>query len=353
MYGKPAKKPIRCGIVGYGPTYNFGKFHGLKINSTEGLEFVAVASLDKEHRDIAKQDFPGIETYNDADTMLREADIDLAVVIIPHSSHAPIVIKCLKAGKHVIVEKAMCINVAEADSMIEEAKKANRMLAVAHNRRHDGNYRAIKEVVDKGLIGDVFHVELSAMGYGHPGYNWYADKDISGGVLYTWGPHAIDWVLDLIPGKISGVTGFFHKLVWHDITNADQGSAIIHFENGTVVEVTVSSIARISKPLWYILGTKGAITDSGAGALSEYYFEPVGHSNGSFRMITERDGQVVEENVPYKPSDWIQYYTDIANHLFLGEPIPVSAEEGRRVIAVMETAEKSARSGRIEKVPHE
>jgi predicted dehydrogenase len=74
---------------------------------------------------------------------------------------------------------------------------------------------------------------------------------------------------------------------------------------------------------------------------------------GSFRMVTENGGRVVEENVPYKLSDWIQYYTDVADHLHRGKPVPVSGEAGRRVIAVLETAQKSAQSGRTEAVPYE
>ena len=114
-------KSIRCGLIGYGPIYNFGKFHGLKIQSTEGLELTAVFSRSKERTNVAKGDFPEIETYNDIDAMLKEADIDLAVVITPHNAHAPIALECLRAGKHVIVEKAMCITVAEATAMIEAA----------------------------------------------------------------------------------------------------------------------------------------------------------------------------------------------------------------------------------------
>ncbi len=114
MEEKSSSKTIRCGLIGYGPIYNFGKFHGLKIQSTEGLELTAIFSRSKERTNLAKGDFPEIETYNDIDAMLKEADIDLAVVITPHNAHAPIVLECLRAGKHVIVEKAMCITVAEA-----------------------------------------------------------------------------------------------------------------------------------------------------------------------------------------------------------------------------------------------
>ena len=79
MDEKSSKKTIRCGLIGYGPIYNFGKFHGLKIQSTEGLELTAVFSRSKERTNVAKGDFPEIETYNDIGAMLKEADIDLAV----------------------------------------------------------------------------------------------------------------------------------------------------------------------------------------------------------------------------------------------------------------------------------
>ncbi len=349
----PSKKEIRCGIIGYGAIFNFGKFHGLKIKGIEDLKLTSVFSRSTKRTNAAKEDFPEIETYNHITTMLKKADIDMVVVVTPHNTHASIALQCLRAGKHVIVEKPMCITVGNATCMIREAKRVNKMLAVFHNRRHDGNYRTIKEVVDKGMIGDVFYVEVADTSYGPRGYGWRSDNKISGGVLYDWGSHAIDWVLDLIPSRIVSVTGFFHKLVWNDVTNEDQGLAIISFENGAVAQVIASSIARLSKPLWYILGTKGAIIDSGANALTGYCFEPVGYSKGSFRMVTEKEGHVVEKNVKYKPSNWIQYYTDIANHLLLGKPVPVSGKEGRRVIAVLEAVKKSAKSGCTEKVSYE
>ncbi len=68
-----------------------------------------------------------------------------------------------------------------------------------HNRRHDGNYRAIKAHVDAGDIGGVFRVECSEEQCSHPGKWWYSRNDTSGGVFFFWGPHAVDWVLNLIP----------------------------------------------------------------------------------------------------------------------------------------------------------
>jgi predicted dehydrogenase len=233
----------------------------------------------------------------------------------------------------------MCITTTEATAMIEEAKKRDLMLTVFHNRRYDGPFLAIKEVIDKGLIGKIFHLEYFGGVYEHPGHWWRSDKKISGGAIYDGGAHIIDWVLNFIPERIAGVAGFFHKLVWNDVTNEDQVEALIRFESGTVADVQISSIASINKPRWRILGTKGGILDEGG---KEF-----------FKVITQIEGIPAEMNIKYKIKDWSAYYRNIADHLFMGTELKVKPEEARRVIAVMETAEKSAKSGRIENVPYE
>jgi predicted dehydrogenase len=338
MARKAKVEEIRCGVIGYGAAFNMGRAHADWITKTEGMRLVAVCDIDPSRTEAAKADFPWISTYNDLDEMLEKEKMDLAVVVTPHNTHAPIALKCLRAGKHVVVEKPMCITVKEATEMIEEARKAKRMLSVFHNRRWDGDYIAIKRVVEKGLIGKVFHVEMFGGGYGHPGYWWRSDKKISGGAFYDWGAHYIDWLLGIVKERMVSVTGFFHKYVWNDVTNEDQVHAVIRFESGAVADIQFSSIARAGKPRWRILGTKGAIVDQGGG---------------SFRLITDVDGVVVDGEVKYERGDWSQYYKNVAAHILHGEPLAVKPEEARRVIAVMETAEISSRTGKSEPVPFE
>lgn len=346
---------VRCAIIGYGPVFNWGWMHARWIKAVESLKLVAICDKDHECAAKAKSDFPEAHTYTDMREMLDRDDIDMVSVVTPHNTHASIAIECLRAGKHTVVEKPMCISVAEATEMIETAKQANRTLAVFHNRRHDGNVRAIKEVIDRGLIGDVFHIELSVCSYG-PHFNygrggkpWRADKAISGGAFYDWGAHAIDWVLHIVPSRMAQVTGFFHKLVWHDVSNEDQTRAIVRFENGAVADIMVSRIAYFGKPLWYILGTSGAIIDMGRDAIKGYTKEINGPSGGSFRMRTSEG----EKEVKYRESDWLTYYVEVAEHLLRGGPVPVTGEDGRRVIAVFEAAERSSKSGRTETVEYE
>lgn len=343
-----SQRKIRCALVGYGPTFNFGWIHGRWIQAVEGLELAAICDRDPRRAAQAGRDFLDVETFTDLAVMLQREDLDLISVITPHHTHAALAIECLRAGKHTLVEKPLCLTVAEATEMIETARQVGRTLAVFHNRRHDGNVRAIKEVIDQGLLGRVFHIELSACGYGRPGDVWRSRKEVSGGLLYDWGSHAIDWVLSLVPARMRQITGFFHKLKWTEVSNEDQARAIILFENGTVADITQSSLDYVGKPLWRILGTEGAILDSGHGAITGYCQELIGPPGGSFKLITAEG----ERDVPYQESDWVTYYADLADHLLRGGPVPVSGEDGRRVISVLETAERSSQLGRSLEPPY-
>jgi predicted dehydrogenase len=249
----------------------------------------------------------------------------------------------------------MCLNVAEATAMIEAAKTAGKMLCVHHNRRHDGNYRLIKEITASGRIGEVYQVELTPAHYGNPFAGtpgiWWADASRSGGSFFYYGPQAIDWILDLLPYPISGVTGISQKLVWHEMTDEDQVTAIIRFENGAVGHFSESHIDASPRPFWRILGTKGAILDSGRDATKGYQEQVSMPSTASLELFTVKNGGVLREVVPYKDSDWDSFYRDVANHLLHGTPVPITGECGRRVIGVLEAAKTSCQTRVTESVP--
>jgi len=326
MPGKKSQGKVRCAVIGY----SMGREHAKYIKQTPGLELVAVCDIDPARRKMAREEHAGVETYSSVSVLLGKGEFDLGAVVTPHNTHAPIALQLLKAGKHVVLDKPMCLSVQEADAMIEEAKKARVMLSVFHNRRWDGDFMTILDIIKRGLIGEVFHVEAWGGGYGHPGKTWRADKKISGGALYDWGAHYVDWILHVVPKKMVSITGFFHKRVWMDATNEDHVEAIVRFEGGEVANLQQSHIARAAKPRWRILGTKGAIVDQA----------------GSFRVYTEAGGLPAHLDVPYQKSHWEAYYATVADHLLRREPLAVTAESARRVIEVIEFAERSAKAGK-------
>ncbi|MDH7567997.1 MAG: Gfo/Idh/MocA family oxidoreductase [Armatimonadota bacterium] len=332
-------KEIRCGIIGYGGAFNMGRHHANYMHATGRMRLTAVCDIDPARTAVAKQDFPEIETYNDVEEMLRKAPMDLAVIILPHNLHAPVAIQALNAGKHCVVEKPMCLSIQEADAMIAAARRNQKMLSVYHNRRWDGDHLAMLEVVQKGIIGDIFHVEAFMGGFNAPRDWWRARKEISGGAFFDWGAHFLYWLFGLVPELVESVTGFFHKRVWHQMTNEDQVQALIRFKSGAVADVQQSSIAYAGKARWRILGTKGAIVDEGG--------------RGAFRVRVGHEGYIAEFEVKYKDSQHAEYYKNIAAHLLDGAPLEITPEKARRCIAVMDLAERSAKTGREQLFPEQ
>ena len=326
-------RTIHCGLLGYGPAFNMGRGHGGWINETKGMQTVAMCDANPARLDAARQELPNLAGYfTKLDDMLKLLDLDLIVDILPHNQHAPTALECLKAGKNVILEKPFCITIDEANQMIDTAHAKNLMLSLFHNRRWDGDYLTIRDIVDRGLIGDIFHIECGGGSYGHPGFWWRSDKAISGGVMYDWGAHFIDWVLNLIPSRITQVTGDFQKRVWNSVSSEDHGEAWIRFENGVTADYWTSQIAALSRPKWLILGTKGAIRADWKDEL-----ELVTYANG-----IRQDSQV-KVTLPGYGS--VQYYRNVADHLLMGEELIVKPEQARRVIGIIDAAQRSSEAG--------
>jgi len=329
--GREPLRTLKAGCIGYGAAFNISREH-LESMQAAGLELVAVCDVDAERRKAAEAEWPSVKTHASTAQMLKKSDVELVAVNTPHNMHAKLAIGCLNAGRHVVTEKPMCITTKEADAMIAAARRNKRMLSVFHNRRWDGDYMAIKDIIGRGLLGDVFQIELCGGGYGHPGHWWRSEKRISGGTFYDWGAHFVDWVLGLVPVKVSEISGHFvEKAVWHDVTNEDHCQAVVRFANGCSAAIELSNLAALPKNRWRILGTKGALLDLG---------------DEKFQVVSYKDGARMDCQVPYMASDWHAYYRNVADHLFLGEPLEVTAESARRVIAVIETAEKSSRAGK-------
>lgn len=295
-----------------------------------GIELAAACDKDPERAKAAGEDFPGIRTYTDYGAMLADGGLDLAVVILPHNLHAGAAIDCLNAGVNVVVEKPMCTSVDDADRMIAAAESSDKMLSVFHNRRHDGDFLTILDTVHKGLIGDVFAIEACIGRYGKPGTWWRSDKRISGGALYDWGAHFLDWILQIVPSQVDGVNGFFKSDYWTDVSNEDHTRAVLRFKNGCVADLEVSSLLSIPKPKWRILGTKGGIK-------VEW--------DGSITVFVDFKGHLAQFELPAQDTHWERYYENIAGHLLEGKPLAVTPEQSRRTISIMEAAEQSAQSG--------
>ena len=347
--GEAEAAPIRVAMLGYGA---IGFEHGTAVSQVAGLEFAAVCDRNPARLQEATRHFEGVKTYNEVEQVEADPDIDLVIISTPPNLHAPMALRMLEAGKHVVVEKPFCLTTREADMMIAKAAETGRTLTVYQCRRWDPDYLAIQEAARHDLIGDIFHLETFIGGFGHPCDYWHSDAAISGGVFYDWGSHYLDWILGLMPGQVESVSGFSHKRVWHDVTNADQSSVRLRFEGGREAEFMHSDIAAALKPKWYILGTKGAIvgnwrnetvkTRRWSGDLIEEHLAPSEALPLLTAYLRHEGGPISQQNMALPANPVWPFHRNLANHLLNGEPLAVTPHQARRNIVVMEAAKRSA-----------
>ncbi len=132
----PKAQEIKVGVIGYGGAFDMGRKHLLEMMRAK-MTPVAVADIDPSRLEIARGDFPDIETYTSVSSMLKKSDVDLVTIITPHNTHAALALQCLNAGKGVVCEKPLAITTAECDRMIAAARKNRVVLSTYHNRHWD------------------------------------------------------------------------------------------------------------------------------------------------------------------------------------------------------------------------
>ncbi len=330
--GETFDKTIGVGIIGYGGAFSMGKIHGEALNKQPGCKTVAVCDVDQQRIKHAKTELGDhISTYTKYQDLLKDDKVDLVIIILPHNIHAEVCIAASKAGKHVVTEKPFCITLEEADAMIAAAEEAGTMLSCFHNRRWDGDFQQMLKLVRAGEIGDIYHADAASAGWHQPNNWWRASKPISGGVLYDWGAHYVDWLLNFIPRRIESVSGCLHKHVWHNTSNEDYALVNIRFEGGITATIEQGTLAAIPRAGWRILGTTGGLRNDGPG--------------GPVTLVQQKDGSKREAKLDPWQSNWHSYYQNVANHLIMDEPLIVTADQARRTIGIFELAEKSHAEG--------
>lgn len=351
----PQAAPLGVAVLGYGPSDAVGYRHGRAVESVPGLAFHAACDLSEQRLEQARRDFPALRTTTRHQDLANDPAVDIVIIATPPNSHAALAVEFLRAGKHVVCEKPLCLTRAESEAMREAAAANGRMLTTHQNRRWDADFLAINQAIRSGTIGQPFYLEAFVGGFFHPCDYWHSHAPISGGALYDWGAHYVDSLLQLFPGPVASVTSVAHKRVWYDVTNADQERVQIRFADGREAEFLYSEVAAIRKPKWYILGTAGAIVGHWndirlrEAHRTAFYTEqevPVTEATPHMTLSQRQPGgELVEQQLVPPAAPLYPFHHNLADHLLAGEPLAVRAEESARVVAVLEAAARSAASG--------
>ena len=338
---------IQTGIVGYGLAGRL--FHAYLVSRTVGLKLAAIASRDPERRAQAHRDW-SVDTHTTLADLLSDDGIQLVILATPHHTHSSLAIEAMEAGRHVVVDKVMCMSAAEAEEMIAVSRRCGVMLSVFHNRRWDWGYLTVRKAVDEGLLGEPFLVERAVHRY-RASRGWRTSRAESGGLLFDWGAHLADQGLQLLAARPAEVHCKGHKRLWEgDIE--DHVTCTLYFKTGAEYRMEISNLSHISKPHWYVLGTCGSLVKTGLDPQEDWMKkgrieDAVEAPEDRVRLAVERDGQAEEMSLDPVRGSWVDYYRNIAAVLAEGAELAVRPDEMLELMKVLDAATESLETGRV------
>ena len=244
-------KILNVGVVGCGGIANNKHLPAMK--RTGYYNIVAFCDLVEERAEKAKKEF-GTEdarVYTDYEELIKE-DLDAVYVLTPNSSHAPVAIAAMKAGKHVMCEKPMAKTFAEAQEMVKTAKETGKILTIGYQNRYRSDSQYLKKACANGDLGEVYYAKAHAIRRrAVPTWGVFLDAEKQGGgPLIDIGTHALDltlWMMDNYePESVTG--SVFRKLAdqkdtgnaWGDwdpevFTVEDSAFGFIKMKNGATI----------------------------------------------------------------------------------------------------------------------
>lgn len=342
--------PIGTAIVALG--YAARTFHIPLVTREPLLKLIGIVSSDSGKRvEIAES--MHLHPYSNLDEALNDPRIQLIVIASPHTAHADHAIASLRAGRHVVVDKPMCLSTDEADRMFKAAHDAQRILTVFHNRRWDGGHLAVKHAVHSGAIGSLRSLELAMNRNGLSRKSiWRNQAHEAGGRLVDLGIHLIDEALQLLDEPIASVTTFMQR-DWPDADVESHATVVLRTVSGRHATLDVGSLTRYTKPAYLAIGTEATFVKFGADPQERALAE----NNAALRIEDEAQAPTLltskgPTRLPITPGRWEAFYENVAQAIHGQAPLAVTESQMRAVIRVLEAARRSARDGRPIEIAH-
>jgi scyllo-inositol 2-dehydrogenase (NADP+) len=339
------------GIIGYG---RIGHEHAGWLAAADGIRATAIADATAERRALAHT--RGLRTVDSIKSLLADESIDAVLVSTPTAFHFQHAMAALVAGKHVMVEKPMAMNLAEATKLAEEASRRRLILSVFHNRRWDADFLTLQAAVSAGTFGKLINIEsrlgqwASCVGPAarewRPG--WRNEASFGGGGLFDWGSHFIDQLWRLVlPARPVRVFAQLRGNVWTRDCD-DFARVLIDFDDGTsggtcgLMEVNTTTTRPL--PRWHVDGTAGSAESPFSLAFdgeqwAKLSFTPA--DGGEPRLLQRAQPGLSETQI------WEQFAPACR-----GEAEPaVTAKSVLPTMQLMDAARESAAGGRAIEIP--
>lgn len=301
----------------------------------------------------------GIIRYQSVEELLANPEIQVILIVANNNQHLDLVTKAARAGKDIICEKPAAMSVAELDEMVRVVNECGVKFTIHHQRRFDPDFRTIKEIYDKGTLGDVYTIKNQLYGFNGNMHDWHVYISEGGGMLFDWGVHLIDQVLWMIDSKITSVYATVKNVINFEVD--DFFNIQLRFENGVQAEIELGTyylkdqVNWFELP-WFIGGNQGSAYVDG--------FHPTGkivrttgllQNVGGSRTMTAagptrsfgnpREGLIVTEELPEVTTNHRNYFENYVRAYRGEEEFLVKIPEVRRVLALMEAIRESAKTG--------
>lgn len=339
-------------IIGFG---GMGNWHAENVLSRiDEIKVKGVFDIQEEARKKALD--KGLLAYESIEELLKDEEINLVTVATPNDSHKDYIIKCLNAGKNVICEKPVTMDVSELEEVIETAKLSGKVFSIHQNRRWDKDFVIIKKILEEGSIGIPYFIESRVQGSRGAMHGWRGHKINGGGMVLDWGVHLLDQFLNLIDSPVVSVDAHLFNLYSDDVE--DNIKIFLRFENGVSALCEMSTNCFIHNPRWHVSCTdgtaaiedwscKGRIVKLKEDAELSWSNDIVYTEAGPTRTMAPRPSYTTQiMDLPEVTTDWSDYYKNIVGVMEGREELIVKPEQALRVMKVIEKVFESQIKGK-------
>ena len=327
-------------------------FHAPFIQQHPGYELTGIV---ERHNNDSKERYPQSTLYRSIDELIADKSIQLIIVNTPTHLHYENAKAALMAGKNIVVEKPFAVTVKEAEEITALAREKKLFISIYQNRRYDGDYHAIKDVLEKKLLGELREVEIRYDRFRPiPAGKPHKEGNLPGaGIIYDRSPHLVDQALQLFgwPEALFGDVWRMRKTV-----QASDYFEILLYYPDMRVRLKATCVAREPLPSYILHGMKGSFLQQrsdlqeiqlNAGAIPSLKSWCPSPAQPDGLLHTEINGEVVRKELTSTAGNYMGYYDDVYKALTGGAPNPVPPEDGINTIKIIEAALKSASEGKI------
>lgn len=339
---------VRFGLIGCG---RVAPRHAQSLIQVPDTQLVAVADVREDRASRFSAEY-GAQAYTNYEDMLARPDIDAVTICVPSGLHAQVAIDVLQAGKHVLVEKPIALNLDDADRMIATAREKGLRLGVVLQNRYNSPVQQVRTLIDQGRLGKLYLGSVCVRWYRPQSYyedDWHGTRSMDGGALMNQSIHHLD-ALQWFMGPVASVYAYTATLA-HTMECEDVGVAVVRFRSGALATVEGSTLTwpQNLEGSVALFGERGSVKIGGTALSRITLWKVDGELEREAEILTS---QRIDPPTVYGYSHR-EVIHDFVRALLEGREPSTPGPEARKSLALVLAIYESARTGQEVQLPHE